>query len=347
MTSTASSDIPAAPAAPLHTTAPSSVTPLPAASLPRAAASVLRTGRWHRPLLWLAAAMALLAAVALVARVVDPREITGVNAWDKPLKFALSTLIYSVTWSWLVGRLTRGRRVASAAGTSMVVLFAIEIAIIAGAATLGTTSHFNVSTPLNAAMWTVMAVSISVLWVASLVVSVQLFRNPLGDRARTLAVRSGAIIALVGLALGFLMTGPTGGQLADFRGIAGAHTVGIPDGGPGLPVLGWSTIAGDLRIPHFVGMHALQAIQLALIIVELLARRVPALRSSGLRLALVRIGAATYAAVLALVTVQALRGQSIVHPDGATVAAGIGIAVVSAGAVLVAVGITRRATPTT
>jgi hypothetical protein len=334
MTSTASPALPAAEPAP--TLAPSSAI---------AATSALPAGRWHRPLLWLAGAMALLAAFALVARFVDPREITGVNAWDKPLKFALSTLIYSVTWSWLIGQLVRGRRLASVAGTAMVVLFVIELAIIAGAAALGTTSHFNVSTPLNAAMWSVMGISISVLWVAALVASAQLFRNPLGDRARTLAVRSGAVLALVGLALGFLMTSPTAGQLSDFQGIAGAHTVGIPDGGHGLPLLGWSTVAGDLRIPHFVGMHALQAIPLALIVVELLSRRVPALRSAGLRLAVVWIGAATYAAVLALVTAQALRGQSIVRPDGVTLAAAIGIAVAAAVAIVVAALVARRTTP--
>jgi hypothetical protein len=337
MTSTTSSSS-ASPVAAVAASPASALTPGPTTT-------ALPTGRWHRPLLWLAAAMVLLAAVALVARFVDPREITGVNAWDKPLKFALSTLIYAVTWSWLIGQLGRGRRLASAAGTAMVVLLGIELAIIAGAAALGTTSHFNVSTPLNTAMWTVMAVSISVLWVAALVASVQLFRNPLGDRARTLAVRSGAVLALVGLALGFLMTGPTADQLTDFRGIAGAHTVGIADGGPGLPLLGWSTVAGDLRIPHFVGMHALQAIPLALIVVELLSRRMPALRDAGLRLALVRIGAATYAAALVLVTLQALRGQSIVRPDGLTVGGALGIVVAAIAAVVIATILSRRTAP--
>ena len=293
--------------------------------------------RWHRPLLVLAVAMAVLAVVCIVGVIADDRTLLGVAVWEKPLKFALSTIIYAVTWSWLIGQLHRFRRAAWWAGTISALMLLIELAIIAGAAASGVTSHFNVSTPLHTTLWAVMAFSISALWIATFLVSVILFRNSLGDRARALAIRSGAIIALVGMALAFLMTGPTAAQLDSWQGVVGAHAVGVADGGPGLPILGWSTVAGDLRIPHFVGMHALQAIPIALILIELLSRRVPRLRDAVLRRRLVGIVAVSYAAVLAMLTWQALRGQSIVQPDAATVAVAAAIGLVALLAVVIAV----------
>lgn len=292
---------------------------------------------WHRPLLAFAALMLALAVVCGIGMLADPRTLLGVSVWEKPLKFAISALVYSVTWAWLIGQLHRFRRTAWWAGTVAVVLLAIELVIIVGFAIAGETSHFNVSTPFHIVMWSVMAFSITALWAATFVVSIILFRNPFADAARTLAVRAGALIALAGMALAFLMTGPNADQLNDFQGVAGAHTVGVADGGPGLPILGWSTIAGDLRIPHFVGMHALQVIPLALLAIELLSRRIPRLRSVAVRHGLVWVITVAYAATLGLLTWQALRGQSIVQPDAlALAAAGViaGGSAVAAGVIL-------------
>lgn len=291
--------------------------------------------RWHRPLLLLAAAMGVLALVAAVLAVVDPREILGQVAWLKPLKFALSFGLYALTLAWMIGQLRRWRRLADAAGTVTVVAAVVEMVIIVGAAAAGTTSHFNVSTPLAAALWATMGVSIAVLWIAALALGIALAIARMPDAARTLSLRAGVALGLVGMALAFLMTGPTSAQLQDFQGVAGAHAVGVPDGGVGLPLLGWSTEGGDLRVPHFVGMHALQLLPLLALGLELAARRIGLLRDARTRLELVGVAAVAFALLLGVLTAQALAGQSIVAPAGGILAAGVALAAATAAAVAV------------
>ena len=277
---------------------------------------------WHRPLMTVAALMIVSTIVCLVGLLVDPHQITGMEAWAKPLKFSLSILLYSVTWAWLIAHLPKWRRIAHTAGTVVAVALIVEQVLIIGAAAAGTTSHFNVSSPLASAVWGVMAISITTLYVCTFLTTIAVFFLRLSTRSTTLAVRAGAVIALAGMGLAYLMTGPTAAQLADFRGIAGAHTVGLADGGPGLPVLGWSTVGGDLRIPHFIGMHALQLLPLLAVLLGWLGRRWRPLADDRVRTRLVVVATAAYAAMLALVTVQALAGQSIVRPDGVFLAAG-------------------------
>jgi hypothetical protein len=277
--------------------------------------------RAHRPLFWLAAAMAITAVVGTVGLFVDGRMITGLPLWDKPLKFAISVGIYAITFGWLIGQLRRGRRIAWWAGTAAAAFLAIEMVIVVGQALRYTTSHFNKSTPFDAALWSVMGGSIAVVWVATLVIAVVLFANPGPDPARNLAIRAGAVLSLIGMALGFLMTIPSPAQIQSGGGIVGAHTVGLTDGGPGIPLLGWSTVGGDLRIPHFVGMHALQLLPLLLIVLEALSRRFAALRDDAVRARLMGLAAIGYAGLVVVLTWQALRGQSIVHPDALTLLA--------------------------
>ena len=300
------------------------------------------TTTWHRPLLWLAAAMLGLTVVALVGALVDGREVLGVNLWIKPLKFAISTAIYAVSLAWVIGLLQKRARLGRIIGTVTVIGLAIEIVIIVGAAAAGLTSHFNVSTPFHAALWSTMAVSIVVVWSMTMVAAIALFRTDLGDRARTLGIRAGAILAVVGMGLAFLMTSPNAQQLASYEGIAGAHAVGIPDGGPGLFLLGWSTVAGDLRIPHFVGMHALQIFPLLVVALELLATRVPLLANGRVRARLVVVAIVAFGATLGVLTWQALSAQSIVSPSGPILVAGIAVTVATVVSALVVLFAGRR-----
>ena len=115
------------------------------------------------------------------------------------------------------------------------------------------------------------------------------------------------------------MIRPTGAQIAAARAthrmpVAGAHTVGAADGGPGLPGTGWSREYGDLRVPHFLGLHAVQILPL----IAVLLRR---MKSAVRRQRAVMVAAASYASLFGILLWQALSGQSVLAPHGPTLAA--------------------------
>ena len=278
--------------------------------------------------------MLTLAVVSVAGMAVDDRTVLGVSTWLKPFKFAVSFVVYTVTVAWMISLLTRARRLAWWAGAVVAVFGALEVALIATQSARGRRSHFNNTTPLDERIWTAMGVTIGVFYVATLVIAILLLIQRLGDAPTTWALRLGLVISMVGMALGFLMLTPTAQQLADGSGdIIGAHAVGVPDGGPGLPVTGWSTEGGDLRIPHFVGLHALQALPLLAFALAALSNRFPRLGDVRVRLHLVLVAAAGYAGLIALVTWQALRAQPLLAPDAATlVAAGLLVAVTAVAA---------------
>ncbi|SCK45738.1 hypothetical protein YUYDRAFT_05799 [Streptomyces sp. ScaeMP-e48] len=291
---------------------------------------------WHRPLVVFSAVMALWALVSAVGLVVDDRVLAGAPIWAKPFKFTVSLAAYGLTLAWMLTHLTRGHRTGWWAGNVVVLTSLVEMTIITVQVVRGKRSHFNAATPLDTALFSVMGITIIVLWAATLAIGILLLRASIADRAAAWAIRGGVLIALVGAGLGFLMTLPSAEQQAagnlDTAEVIGAHSVGVPDGGPAMPLTGWSTTGGDLRAPHFVGMHALQLIPLFLIALVLLAPRLARLRDAGVRLRLVRVATAGYAGLVALTTWQALRGQSLIHPDAATLmAVGVLLAAVAAG----------------
>ena len=271
--------------------------------------------RGHRGLFGFAVAMAVLVPVLAVLAVVDDRVLLGAPVWLKPLKFAISFVAYAGTLSWLLGQLRE--RTMRTAGWVIVLASAVEMAIIIGQAARGVRSHFNTDTAFDAALFSVMGATIVVLWLATLAVALRFVGEPGRDRAAGTAVKLGLVVALVGLLEGFLMVALNG------------HAVGVPDGGPGLPLVGWSTTGGDLRIAHFVGMHALQGL-------PLLAAALAATRrlDEWTRVRIVRIAAAAWTGLVVLLTGQALLAQPLLAPDGLTLAAATGLVVATCAAVV-------------
>jgi hypothetical protein len=281
--------------------------------------------------------MVVMAVVAAVGLLIDDRVVAGSPIWAKPFKFAISFVPYTLTLAWMLTLLTRGRRTGWWAGTVVALACLGEMVIITGQVVRGRRSHFNNETPFDATLYSAMAVTVVILWAGTLAIAVLLLRARIADRASAWAVRSGVLVALAGAGLGFLMTQPSALQREagdlDTADVIGAHSVGVPDGGPSMPLTGWSTTGGDLRVPHFIGMHALQALPLFLLALIALAPRIARLRDPRVRLRLVLVTSGAYAAVVALVTWQALRGQPLVHPDGATLtAAALIVAATAAGA---------------
>ena len=240
----------------------------------------------------------------------DPIEILGVSRWEKPMKFFISTGIFCVTYSWLSAHISRWPRLVYWAGVIIAVSFIIEMIGIAGAAAFETTSHFNVSNPLSVAVWGVMATFVNIIFASTIVLSLLIVLERQKPLLMKVGLGLGSSITAVGMGIAFFMTGPTAEQLTNFQGIAGAHAVGVADGGPGLPLLGWSTVAGDLRVGHFFGLHAIQ-IAIALLIIQ---RYLP----TAMRIPLVTVGNLAYLGFVLVVTGQALRAEPFINPSPET-----------------------------
>src|SRR5262245_24846124 len=271
---------------------------------------------WQTDRMLTGAALLMLAALSLflAGLAMDPRTVTGVPVWLKPAKFAASTAIYMFTLTWIFGFLNEWPRLRRRVGRATAAIFIAEVAVIAFQAWRGMTSHFNVSTPLDAALFGFMGAAIGIQTAFAVSVAVALWRQRFQDRALGWTLRLGMVITIAGASTGGLMTRPTDAQLAQIAGsqrasIVGAHTVGAPDGGPGLPGTGWSVEHGDLRVPHFVGLHALQVLPL---MAWLLWRgRI----DDGRRARLVAVAGVSYGVLFLVLVWQALRGPAVVHPD--------------------------------
>ena len=135
-------------------------------------------------------------------------------------------------------------------------------------------------------------VAITVNTIGAAVMLLRLRRDAPGARAGyLLGVRLGLALFVLGSVQGFLMVANQG------------HSVPGPDGGPGLLFVNWALDRGDLRVAHFIGLHALQALPLLGFLLDGAGAMPPATRRG-----VVGVAAVAWGGVMVATLMLALRG---------------------------------------
>lgn len=290
-------------------------------------ALVQAAGAGSRLLTFTAFGAGALLVMSLLLQVIDSRQVLGVSVWMKPAKFGASVFLTALSLAVVLRQLMLPGASAPARGLRRAALvmsgaFTLELALIVLQAVRGVPSHFNQRTLFDSVVFSVMGAGITLYWAAQAYVTWRAFRQRFGSGPIMWATRLGLLAAALGGAIGFLMPLPTPAQRAALQAgqrpeAVGAHAVGVPDGGPGLPVTGWSTTGGDLRIPHFLGLHGLQVLPLLGL---LLVRRRRNQMAEREPVAVAVFAGTAYLGLIVTTLVQALRAQPLFHADTITLA---------------------------
>src|SRR6187397_285417 len=193
-------------------------------------------------------------AVAVVCLILMPFEeiqILGVNRWLKPFKFYSSVGIMVLTMGWLLYYLNNAKKIRAYSWLIVLTMF-FENGLIITQAIRNTTSHFNSTSALNGFVFSLMGMLIAIFTITVIFACISFFRQKQFSISTPYVwgIRLGLLFFIIFSLEGGLMVGLL------------KHTIGGPDGGPGLPVVNWSTVYGDLRIAHFIGIHSLQVLPL-------------------------------------------------------------------------------------
>ncbi|MGL4242907.1 MAG: hypothetical protein ACRCTI_17480 [Beijerinckiaceae bacterium] len=233
------------------------------------------------------------------ALLIETRQLNGINLWIKPLKFELSMGLNLLTLFVLLRALPvadRDRRFIRWSALAVAAASTFEIAYIALQAARGVGSHYNVGTWFEALGYQLMGIGAVTMVLGAFLIGLAI------RRSAPQPGRDGFHLgAWSGLVAGSVLTLVTAGVLS--AGIDGpGHWIGgVRSDATGLPITGWSTTGGDLRVPHFFATHLAQALPVLGFIVDRL--RLPAPRWW------IATGAAIGVVVVALTFAQALAGR--------------------------------------
>jgi hypothetical protein len=241
-------------------------------------------------------ALMLLAAIAVLLQALDPRTLEGgVNVWVKPAKFLSSVGIFALTAAWFSGyvRPERRRSVPVRAVAALILIAGtFELVWITWQGASGLESHFNFDTPFYRLMFNLMGVFAVLLLGATLPLAWEIARRPAPGLAADFVTAVAA-----GLVLSFLLGSWFGYAIAANN----SHAVG-PEAGH-FPLFGWNRAGGDLRVAHFLGIHAMQTIPILTALTGGLGTR--------MRWGILGAGSAIYVGLTVALYAQAAAGRAL------------------------------------
>jgi hypothetical protein len=252
--------------------------------------------RRNNILAWLTLGHVLLLIILAIISLFDSTTILGINRWIKPMKFSASIALYAATAAWFTGYLPENKPSVKWISWGIAVCMIAEIVCIVLQPARGTTSHFNRATPFDGVIFSIMGAMIVINTVLDAFLLVLFFKEKVAIPESYLwGIRLGLAVFIIAALEGIVMI------------IRLSHSVGVADGGAGLPFVNWSTQGGDLRIAHFFGLHALQALPIAGYIFHKLSAK----KSLSYPVAWTWIFAFAYTSIGVLLLMQAMQGKPL------------------------------------
>jgi hypothetical protein len=173
-------------------------------------------------------------------------QVHGINAWFKPFKFAVSIGLFALTMAWYCHYLSNFN--PTPFNWTVIILFGFELIYITFQASKGQLSHFNFDTPSSALLYSLMGLAAVLVTLYTAYIGFLFFTQSFPNLPSHYiwAIRMGILIFVVFSFEGALMSSKL------------SHSVGAINDNSNWWVIGWSKTVGDLRVSHFIGMHALQ-----------------------------------------------------------------------------------------
>lgn len=197
----------------------------------------------------------LLIFVFLIMMGFDTRQVNFENVWLKPLRFAFSIWLFTWTYAWFSSFPKKNRKLFNVLNHLIALCMFIEIALIFFQAGRGVASHFNVDTPFDMTIFSIMG---AVIGFNAVILGIWFLAFTFLEKKKAYYRSSiiwGMFVFLLGNLSGYLI-------------IRYGWPTDILSSYSKLPITGWKETMKDLKISHAIGLHAIQLLPISQLLIK-------------------------------------------------------------------------------